>query len=97
VVNDPAWAEFALAQAPLAGFTARVVEASPIGEDFAFYQQQIPGAFVMVGSGVPFALHHPEFRVDDRALFPTADYLATLAVNALEKLSQETPASGPSR
>ena len=55
VVNDPAWAEFALAQAPLAGFAARVVEASPIGEDFAFYQQQIPGAFVMVGSGGPFA------------------------------------------
>ncbi len=97
VVNDPAWAEFALAQAPLAGFAARVVEASPIGEDFAFYQQQIPGAFVMVGSGGPFALHHPEFRVDDRALFPTADYLATLAVNALEKLSQETHASGPSQ
>jgi len=32
-------------------------------------------------------LHHPEFRVDDRALFPTAHYLAQLAVNALEHLS----------
>ncbi|WLS79516.1 amidohydrolase [Erwinia pyri] len=91
VINDPAWVEFALAQAPQAGFEARVVEASPIGEDFAFYQQKLPGAFLMVGSGGPFALHHPEFRVDDRALFPTADYLAKLAVRALEKLSQAEP------
>ena len=88
VINDEAWVDFALAQAPVAGFEARRVTASPIGEDFAFYQQQLPGAFLMIGSGGPFALHHPEFRVDDRALFPTADYLAKLAVKALEQLSQ---------
>lgn len=88
VINDQAWVEFALEQAPLAGFEARVIEASPIGEDFSFYQQQIPGAFLMIGSGGPFALHHPQFRVDDRALFPTSDYLAKLAVQALEKIAQ---------
>ena len=43
----------------------------------------------MVGSGGPFALHHPEFRVDDRALFPTANYLARLGVQALEALRQQ--------
>lgn len=86
VVNDAAWVDFALEQAPAAGFEALTVEASPIGEDFAFYQQKIPGAFVMIGSGGPYALHHPGFRVDDRALFPTADYLQRLAVAALEKL-----------
>ena len=88
VINDEAWVDFALAQAPVAGFEARRVAASPIGEDFAFYQQQLPGAFLMVGSGGPFALHHPEFRVDDRALFPTSGYLANLAVKALEQLTQ---------
>ncbi|WP_147199910.1 amidohydrolase [Pantoea sp. CCBC3-3-1] len=88
VINDEAWVDFALEQAPAAGFEARRVAASPIGEDFAFYQQQLPGAFLMIGSGGPFALHHPEFRVDDRALFPTADYLANLAVKALEQLAQ---------
>ncbi|RWR00959.1 hydrolase [[Pantoea] beijingensis] len=87
VVNHEEWVDFALEQAPLAGLEPRVVTASPIGEDFAFYQQQLPGAFLMIGSGGPYALHHPAFRVDDRALFPTADYLATLAINALEKLS----------
>lgn len=89
VVNTAEWVDFALAQAAGSGLEARRVEASPIGEDFAFYQQKLPGAFLMIGSGGPFALHHPEFRVDDRALFPTAHYLAQLAVNALEHLSPQ--------
>lgn len=89
VVNTAEWVDFALAQAAGSGFEARRVEASPIGEDFAFYQQKLPGAFLMIGSGGPFALHHPEFRVDDRALFPTAHYLAQLAVNALEHPSPQ--------
>jgi amidohydrolase len=87
VVNTPEWVEFALEQATEAGFEARRVDASPIGEDFAFYQQKLPGSFMMVGSGGPHALHHPKFRVDDRALFPTAHYLARLADQALKSLS----------
>lgn len=87
VVNTPEWVAFALEQASEVGFEARRVEASPIGEDFAFYQQKIPGTFMMVGSGGPWALHHPKFRVDDSALFPTAQYLAQLAVKSLEKLA----------
>jgi len=87
VVNTPEWVEFALEQATEAGFEARRVDASPIGEDFAFYQQKLPGSFMMVGSGGPHALHHPKFRVDDRALFPTARYLARLADQALKSLS----------
>jgi len=43
----------------------------------------------MVGSGGPYALHHPKFRVDDRALFPTAHYLYSVARKSLEQLSQE--------
>ncbi|MFS2224307.1 amidohydrolase [Pantoea sp. B65] len=89
VVNDADWVDFALQQGEAVGFTPRRVEASPIGEDFAFYQQQIAGAFIMVGSGGPFALHHPQFRVDDRALFPTANYLLQLAVAALARLAKE--------
>ena len=87
VVNTAEWVDFALEQASDVGFEARRIDASPIGEDFAFYQQKIPGTFMMVGSGGPWALHHPKFRVDDKALFPTAQYLAQLAVNALNKLA----------
>lgn len=84
VMNDAHWAEFALRQADASGFEGRVVEASPIGEDFAFYQQQLPGAFMMVGTGEPYALHHPAFRVNDEVLLPTARYLADLARAALQ-------------
>ncbi|PLM94246.1 amidohydrolase, partial [Klebsiella variicola] len=89
VVNTAKWVDFALAHGEGSGFEARRVEASPIGEDFAFYQQKLPGAFIMIGSGGPYALHHPQFRVDDRALFPTAHYLSQLAVQALRTLSAE--------
>lgn len=86
VDNAPEWAQLALEVGAQEGFDARRVEASPIGEDFALYQQTIPGVFVMIGSGGPHALHHPAFRVDDQALFPTAHYLQTLAVAALDRL-----------
>ncbi|PEI05513.1 hydrolase [Pantoea agglomerans] len=89
VVNDAHWADFALQQAESSGFEARVVEASPIGEDFSFYQQQLAGAFMMVGTGEPYALHHPAFRINDEVLLPTARYLADLAQAAL--LSPERP------
>ncbi|MEI7211248.1 M20 peptidase aminoacylase family protein [Pectobacterium versatile] len=87
VINTPEWVEFALNVASDEGFEARRVEASPIGEDFAFYQQKLPGTFMMVGSGGPYALHHPKFRVDDSALFPTAHYLYQVAKQSLEQLS----------
>ncbi|MCV9879347.1 M20 peptidase aminoacylase family protein [Brenneria izbisi] len=88
VVNTAEWVDFALKVASEEGFEARRVEASPIGEDFAFYQQKLPGTFMMVGSGGPYALHHPKFRVDDRALFPTAHYLYQMAKQSLEQLAQ---------
>lgn len=86
VNNTAEWAELALRIGEQEGFEARRIDASPIGEDFALYQQKVPGAFVMIGSGGPHALHHPAFRVDDQALFPTAHYLHTLALAALERL-----------
>ena len=86
VVNDEQWAEFALQQATRSGLTAQVVEASPIGEDFSYYLQQTPGAFIMVGTGEPYALHHPAFRINDQVLLPTAQYLADLAIAGLRTL-----------
>lgn len=83
VMNAEEWVDFTLETAADIGFIAKKVEASPIGEDFAFYQQQLKGVFVMIGSGGPYALHHPKFRVDDKALFPSAYYLAELAKRVL--------------
>lgn len=86
VVNTAEWVDFALAVGEKSGFDTRILPENPIGEDFAFYLQTLPGAFIMVGSGGPYALHHPQFRVDDAALYPTAQWLARLAEEALTTL-----------
>jgi len=43
------------------------------GEDFAYYQQHTPGAFLFLGTrneqeGIVHFCHHPSFRVDDEAM-----------------------------
>ncbi|MFC3041674.1 M20 family metallopeptidase [Virgibacillus xinjiangensis] len=42
-------------------------------EDFAFYQQEVPGVYFTVGGGNPeidavYPHHHPKFKVDERAM-----------------------------
>ncbi len=51
----------------------RDVEASLGGEDFAYYQQKVPGAFLFLGNydesqDIVHFCHHPRFRVDDNAM-----------------------------
>ncbi len=87
VTNDAAWTDLALTVAAKLGYQTKVIEKPWLGgEDFAFYQEKIPGAFVLVGSGGPYALHHPKFRVNDEALLPAAKYLAAIAQSSLLKL-----------
>ena len=40
------------------------------GEDFAYYLQRVPGAFVMLGmgDGQPYPHHNARFDIDERAL-----------------------------
>ena len=83
VVNDPHWATFALEQAVKSGLVAKEIDASPIGEDFAYYLQHTPGAFIMVGTGEVHPLHHPAFKINDQVLLPTAHYLAEIAIAGL--------------
>lgn len=84
VMNAAEYVDFTLNVAAQNGFSTKYVEASPIGEDFAFYQQEIPGVFVMIGSGGPYALHHPKFKLDEQILLPSAHYLAELAIQFLQ-------------
>ncbi|MCL6458271.1 MAG: amidohydrolase [Gorillibacterium sp.] len=87
-INDAHWANFSKEIATQAGY--QVVDLAPQmgGEDFAFYLQQIPGAFVNIGTGRPYSLHHPSFDIDEAALLPAARYFALLAEAALNKLDQ---------
>ena len=68
---------------------AEVVDTLPStgGEDFAAYQEQIPGVFAFVGSngeeGAP-DWHHDDFVVKDEALPVAVNYLVESAFKLLE-------------
>ncbi|MDD2684494.1 MAG: M20 family metallopeptidase [Candidatus Cloacimonetes bacterium] len=54
-----------------------------IGEDFAYYQQQVPGCFFRLGSAGMYGLHHPSFTIDEDCLQIGARVLAQIAKEAL--------------
>jgi amidohydrolase len=83
VLNDARLAKLAEDTAAGLGLKAVVPVPSPAGEDFAFYQERVPGLFVFAGTNGPREWHHPKFDVDERALAPTAAFFAALAERAL--------------
>lgn len=66
-----------------------VVEAQPVagGEDFAYYQQTIPGFFVWMGSNGPFQWHDPKFTLDEGAIKVASEFFANLALTVLKDFS----------
>jgi amidohydrolase len=86
-VNDAACAQHALdAASALFGQALRVESPAATAEDFAFMLQQVPGAYIWVGSrkgdSSP-SLHHPAFDFNDEALPAGAALLASLAERRL--------------
>jgi len=65
----------------------KIKEISPVmgGEDFAYYLQKIPGAFLFLGAGdgQEYSHHHPEFDIDEKVLVYGAELMAGLAYNFL--------------
>lgn len=54
-------------------------------EDFSYFQQQVPGAYFIVGTlnaekGIVKPLHNPQFNIDETILYKTAAVLAASAV-----------------
>jgi len=88
VVNDPVWAEQSAATAKALGLQVVEPTPSPAGEDFSFYLRQVPGSFFFLGTSGPQEWHHPAFDVDERALPIGASFFASLAVDALVRLSE---------
>lgn len=80
--NNPELTDFATLVASESGFSTTSMSPLSIGEDFANFQRQIPGAFVFIGSGGPYALHHPKFEADDKILLPIVNYFTSLALQA---------------
>lgn len=66
-----------------------IVEARPSGggEDFARYQERVPGCFIWMGTSGTEEWHHPKFTVNEEALVPSAALFALTAILAAETLA----------
>lgn len=55
-------------------------ESSMGGDDFAFFEDKIPGCYIKVGTGKGQLIHQPGFAVDEKVILPTAEYLTELLI-----------------
>lgn len=85
--NDVRWAQFASQIAQEVGYRVQTAELHLGGEDFAYYLQQIPGAFVSIGSASEYGLHHGSFNPDEALIAPAAHFFTQLAQQALQHLN----------
>jgi len=72
-INDPQMASLAKRVAQKLGLKVDDVPKSMGSEDFAFYLQKVPGAFIALGikneeKGIIHPHHHPKFNVDEEVL-----------------------------
>ncbi|MDR2510783.1 MAG: amidohydrolase [Spirochaetaceae bacterium] len=82
--NNAELTRFAENTARELGFTVTEYTPTMAGEDFALYQEKIPGVFINFGVGSPHGLHHPEYRADPAGLASAARLLAALAEKTLQ-------------
>ena len=87
--NDPKWAAFAQMVAKEQGLAVIPSQLTMGGEDFSYFQQIVPGAYIQMGIGESEPLHHPAFQLDTDVIQKTADYFAALAEKALQQLAEE--------
>lgn len=88
VINDEACTSKLMKAAELVLGKENVIELErPImaGEDFAFYQQQFPGAFFFLGSGSDeadskWSWHHPKYNIDEQAFLTGAALMVGIAL-----------------
>ena len=76
--NDGSMAEESIQKARKLGLNVVPEESSMGGDDFAFFEENIPGCYIKVGTGKGQLIHQPGFCVDKAAIWPAAEYLAEL-------------------
>jgi amidohydrolase len=89
LVNDPASVDFVLDVVKRILGEERIKPIAPVmgGEDFAYYLQKIPGAFLFFGAGdgTRFPHHHPGFDFDEKALPQAVLLMTSLAIEYLKE------------
>ena len=65
------------------------------GEDFSFFLEKIPGAYVRFGSQIPerenYPAHSSRFDFDERAIAVGASYYYRIAMLAGKRLLEQYP------
>jgi amidohydrolase len=84
--NDPALTAFVIETAEAMGLPVQSCLPTMGGEDFALYQQRIPGVFWTIGVGSPCAQHHPGFIANPAVLHTASELMAALGRGALRRL-----------
>ncbi|WP_088833795.1 amidohydrolase [Paenibacillus tyrfis] len=86
VTNDSEAVEIARGAAQALNLQVTEARRSTGGEDFAHYQEQVPGCFLWMGTSGTEEWHHPKFTLNEDALVPGAALFALTAVHALDRL-----------
>lgn len=88
VVNDPSMAQLVAEVAREALGEEKAIEIEPVmgGEDFAYFLQKAPGAFIFfgMGDGTQYPHHHPGFDIDEKALPQAVLLMTSLALRYLQ-------------
>ena len=85
--NDGSMAEVSIQKARKLGLNVVPEESSMGGDDFAFFEENIPGCYIKVGTGKGQLIHQPGFCVDKAAIRLAAEYLAELFIPASNESS----------
>lgn len=91
VVNNPQVAKLVASVGEEVLGKPAVIELSPsmVGEDFSYYQQQVPGCFMFIGvgnkdQGIMYPHHHPKFDMDETGLSYGVEVMAVSVLKLLQ-------------
>ncbi len=76
--NDGVMVQKSIRIAKKCGFTIVPEETSLGGDDFAFFEDRIPGCYIKIGTGKGQLIHQPGFKVDESVILPAVEYLTEL-------------------
>ena len=82
--NDKVIAEYAWKTAESLGLAPLLPEITMVGEDFAYYQERLPGLMVWLGVGKTKPLHNSGFTADPKAIEVGAKYFSELLLGKLK-------------
>ncbi len=89
LVNHEATVDLVLDVAKKTLGEERIKDIDPVmgGEDFAYFLEKVPGAFLFfgMGDGMEFPHHHPAFDLDEKALPQGALLMTSLALEFLQR------------